>query len=508
MGGRYGTFKYSQEKYGAAPATENLLWIIEIDWDGSNVWSGTNEARYTVDYNISRGRRYYLARGGAGFGSLEVGRLTITLVNKDGRFDPYNTDSPLYPNVEPGKYIRVRVKNGSTGSIYDRFSGIVTDIRDVGNQSLPMIAITAEDGWSWLQEQEVSVIPSADVISSDAVDTILAKAEYPSIWGTDVQTGATSLSYWWEDGRSASVCIADIADSELAHYGIDGSGKFIFISRYSMDDPIVTITQSEILKDLSVSQPWEFVRNVAKVTVKPITLYEGVEIWRMTDVPSVEAGGTLNIWGNLTYNSRRVAALSIDQPLASTDYNMNTVEDGSGSDVTGDFAVTASNLGERVKVSITNNGAAAGYVTELRLLGDALDNPSNSVIEVDDSSTGKQKRTFTLESKHIQRVNAANNLARYLVAFLGSVRGFPTIRIENRPTYQFAADLTDRISLSIAYKGISATVYRIGYVEERWLTSNGQSVLTTWITEPSSNLSGYWIFNDALRFDYTTIFGL
>lgn len=505
---RYSTFKYSDAKYGTAPTTTNLLWSVEIDWANKGYWDGTNEARYTVDYGCSRGRRYYLAKNGAGFGSLEVGRLTLTLVNKDGRFDPYNTSSPLYPNVEPGKYIRIRVKNGTTGETYDRFAGIITDIRDVGNQDIPMVAITAEDGWSWLQEQEVSIIPQADTVSNDAIDTILTEAEYPSIWGTDVQTGATSLSYWWEDGRSASACIADIADSELAHYGIDGSGKFIFLSRYSLDDPVVTITQSEILKDLSVSQPWEFVRNVAKVTVKPITLHEGVEIWRMTDKPSVAAGATLDLWGNLTYESRKVAALAIDQPIASTDFTMNTVEDGSGSDVTGDFTVTAVNFGERVKVSITNGGAGVGYITELRLLGDALDNPSNSVIEVDDSTAGQQKRVFSLESKHIQRVNSADSLAKYLADFLGNVRGFPTVRIENRPEYQFAADLTDRISLSINYKGIAATIYRIGYVEERWLTSNGQSVLTTWITEPSADLSGYWIFNSALQFDVTTIFGL
>ena len=94
---RYGTFKYgTTNKYGTAPTFATLLWGIEIDWNGDGNF--TNEADKCRAFTSSRGRDFYLNPNGEGFEPIDTGRLTFQLDNDDGRYDVFNTGSPLSPS--------------------------------------------------------------------------------------------------------------------------------------------------------------------------------------------------------------------------------------------------------------------------------------------------------------------------------------------------------------------------------------------------------------------------
>lgn len=69
---------------------------------------------------ITRGRSDELT-------TVQPGRLTITLDNRDGRFTPQNTASPYYPNVKKGRRIRVRRMRPLATSYVDRISGYIDE---------------------------------------------------------------------------------------------------------------------------------------------------------------------------------------------------------------------------------------------------------------------------------------------------------------------------------------------------------------------------------------------
>ncbi|NVM23894.1 MAG: hypothetical protein HWN68_19210, partial [Desulfobacterales bacterium] len=59
---KYGTFKYSEEKYGTEAQDANLRWTFIVAWDGYYGWG--NEAERMVDFTVERGRQRMLGRNG------------------------------------------------------------------------------------------------------------------------------------------------------------------------------------------------------------------------------------------------------------------------------------------------------------------------------------------------------------------------------------------------------------------------------------------------------------
>src|SRR5512139_1939470 len=114
---RYGnaTYKYGNTSrlYGAGAETTNLIWMLQIDWNGDGVFDGTNEAVYMVNCDLKRGRDFYIGVDGngkaSGFEPMKVGKLKITLENISSRYDAYNSSSPLYPYILPGRLISLSV---------------------------------------------------------------------------------------------------------------------------------------------------------------------------------------------------------------------------------------------------------------------------------------------------------------------------------------------------------------------------------------------------------------
>src|SRR5689334_13570193 len=114
---RWGDSRYkygnTNRRYGIGSEDTNLRWIIEVDWDGDGIYDGSNEGYYAVGMKVTRGRRSYIKVGGdgkaEGFEPVRLGTCVITLDNTSRRYDPFNTSSVLYPNVLPGRFIRVRV---------------------------------------------------------------------------------------------------------------------------------------------------------------------------------------------------------------------------------------------------------------------------------------------------------------------------------------------------------------------------------------------------------------
>jgi len=482
-----------------------LSWEFDFDWDGDETYE-SDEADYVVDFYCRRGREYYLYEDGAGFNRQLTGKAYITLDNSDGRFDPFNTGSAIYPNVEPGKFARVRVTEvaGSTDP-YDVFAGKIADIKPVsGGQD--HVRIILHDGWQWLRDQTVNVAISTGVAFDDIAPDVLSDVDWPTIWGSDIGAGVDTYGYWWADDISAAKALADVAEAELGYLTVMADGSLQFRSRHRADTAIQNIDQSEMLREINTLMPWESVRNIARVKVYPRVVQSSTDIWQLEDTPLIAAGATFEYWASFQYNNRPVPAINVITPTTD-DFSANSQADGGGIDYTTDFTIDAPTVfGETAKVTGTNSGANSAYITLLKVRGDAVDAPNVTTL-VEDNSGTDQPRTFTLDLIWQQDINNGVQFSLFLADFLSTVRAIPRFMLEDQPSKQFAVDLQDRVTLDIAKLGISSENYRVGYIEHQWTGPTGQAVRTTIYTEPHITFSNfYWIF--PARIGETTVFAL
>ena len=478
-----------------------LTWKFEIDWDDDTVY--TDEAGKASDFQSWRGRSEYISPSGNGINPVGLGQCSFVLDNQDGRYDAWNTSSALYPDVEPGKFVKVSV--ASTATYYEVFAGEIIDIIPSSVNRNETVTVLCADGYRRLVDNDSTTILYANITTDTAMGHVLTDANYPAAWGTALDSGLDTIPYWWGTGEKVHRQIADLVDSELGTFFIAADGKATFHNRHKVLTSAYTITQAELLTDVSLPQPWDNVRNIVNIVVNPRTIPDtGLEIYRLYDIPLVAAGAAITIWARYKYNYTDVPADNVIDPLVTTDYTMNTQSGGGGADASGDFTVVMTDFGDTAKLVITNNGAVPAYITMLNLRGDPITQPYQSKAVAEKAEYATKPRVLTLDLPWQQQFNIGQDFANFLASALANPEPYPVIKIEDRATYQFTVDLFDLITLQIAAKGISDD-FRIGRIEHRWLTSNGQSVVTKFYLEQYSGLSGYWRFTTQIG--VSSIFG-
>lgn len=143
----------------------------------------------------------------------------------------------------------------------------------------------------------------------------------------------------------------------------------------------------------------------------------------------------------------------------------------------------------------------------MRVIGDALTAPNASTkIEEDTASQAiYEKQQLTVDSDWLQSTQLAGDFAEWLLSFLATPQKFLTVKLENRSTYQFGADLFDTIGLTISKLSVNDS-FKVAGIEHQWLTENGQAVRTTWQLEPFPDTSGFWVFTTNIG--QTSTFGI
>jgi len=500
---RYGEFKYGAEKYGAVAKDSLLSWGIEVDWNDDGHFDGANEVDQCIALDLGRGRDNYLGwlDGNiiTNFEPVTPGRVYLTLINDDGRYDPYNTNSPLYPNISPGKLAKIKVRDNSVSNTqYDVFAGRILDIIPVSTPGNNVVKVTLIDGLNELNQDTPSLAIQTSIDIDTAVGTLIDDSGY--YWGKNVGDSSITLTYWYAGEESYATALDRLAQADLGVFFIAENGAATFVGRNTTVPISIDITQADLLKEIAQGQPWETLRDKVTVNVYPKVLRATGDIWTLQDKPAIAAGATSIYWASFAYNYNSVPCQSIISPLATTDYTMNAQADGLGADMTGDFTVTIVAFSKTAKVTITNNSASTGYITLLKIRGDALDTPDLTAIKA-----GTGKREFLLDNEWIQLITTAEAYAEYLQDSLSAIQHFPVIQFEDRPELQFGVGLFGALSATIDKLGLSSN-YSVSNIKHEWLGPNGQSVRTTMKLEPFIGFDGGWQFPVQLGVD--SIFAL
>ncbi|HEY3312026.1 MAG TPA: hypothetical protein VGK00_10335 [Anaerolineales bacterium] len=113
---KYGTAQYGLNLYGSAlehPYVSTLgrvMWMIQVDWDRDGLFSGTIEPQAISKLHVVRGRGRRFRKDG--LGQLQPGneRFEIEIIDPAGRYDSFNTSSPVYSALgAPGVMLRVMI---------------------------------------------------------------------------------------------------------------------------------------------------------------------------------------------------------------------------------------------------------------------------------------------------------------------------------------------------------------------------------------------------------------
>jgi len=506
---RYSHVKYNQTKYGISALRDALGWGIDIDWDGNGYFDGVNEGDRLLKISIDRGRTNYLRPRGDGFETVRTGIVKLTFDNGDGRYDAWNTSSPLYPNVTYGRDVRIRVRDNSTGTIRNVFYGVISNIEPIGYGADRKVIITVEDGWRYLREYTARVQLTINTFPNDACDAVLDYIGWPARWGRNLDNSSDIISYWWASGsKLAGEEMEDLANSFLSYFFITADGKARYVFRQSVADSVLSLDEDVLLKDISNPQPWLYSRNIVRIKTHPKIAANSGTIWEMQNSDSIiQAGGTFVIWANYSYDGVPVPAKNVLPPEGGVDWTANTDSAGNGTDKTSSVTLTFTDFGDTAKLVFVNNDANAVYIIDPKIRGEAIYEPNNVDITYPTNPVGVvQPREMILDLQWQQDFNVSKDFVDVIGPYMAALHLFPAIKIENRPSLQFLPELFDVITLSVAALGVSSISFRVGGISHESL-STPQAILTTFYLEPFISSSGFWIWDTASDFNDTTVFG-
>jgi hypothetical protein len=499
----FGTFKFGQKKFGEA-VNDVLKWGLAVDWTDAGFFSGHNDAyERMVGFHLERGRKHMLNatsqdEGSPGFERQSIGKLRVTLDNIDGRYSTTNTDSPLYGDLERGKFASFLVSDGTT--TWNVFTGKFEGVRPVGRGNWERAVLDFKDGNKSLAHA-ISLAISENQANSDLLDDVLDAADWPSRWGRDIGVSINTTPFYFADSRGARNVMHDLAVAEFGRLWIAADGTVKFRNRHSSMGMATAIGQAEILKNISERPPAETVRNVVKIKSYPKVVQATAQLWALEgETPGLAAsGGTYTTW--LDYMSGDqfgVPAKDVLTPVAGAaplDYTANSQPDGLGTDLTASVVVdTFDVFSQSAKLIMKNNHPSSiAYLTYLRVRGDAVTTP-NAQFQIGQAGEFATKpRTLIIDIETIQDTIDAEVYADFLADFLSVFDPSPIIELEDRPDLQFGLDLFDTVVLSVPALKISRT-YQIGYIVHDSLNEACTAIRTRFHLEPFPVLSNSWIF--------------
>src|SRR5215831_4828654 len=184
-------------------------YTLEVDWTNSGVW--VNETAYLRGATVSRGRSQVNDAFGAG-------QCTLRLRNLEGRFSPFWTGSPNYPNVIGGRPLRLTAS--FRGTSYRLFTGFTGDFDQTTAAPAAETSITAFDAFNRFRMASAFAAPQTGPRTDQVISAILAAAGW---------TGSTMLDI----GQTLPV-YAQVASNvlqALQHAALQDCAGLLFMGR-------------------------------------------------------------------------------------------------------------------------------------------------------------------------------------------------------------------------------------------------------------------------------------
>ena len=384
-------------------------YVVECAWDGSTVYTGTGStlSSRVLSMEWDRGRD----KGSQYIGRSIAGSLTLRLDNRSGDYNSFNSASPLYGNILPGRKVRVRATAvGAEVVNYTLWTGFlerITPSIEVGGWQ--EVTLEAIGPLGRISGHEIATALAEVVLSGAALSSALNEAG----WSTTElfrDLGLSTLQYWYANNDDALEAIRQIEETELGfigegkngfitfearnHRSLDGSGTSTdhLTSQATFGDSATALLR---YTNLTQSDPWADIANV--VRLKVLALSTG-----LTDItlfnkdrarsfnPLIEAGTTFSITavypnpsstaGAIGVGNWITLATSLTEQSSGGDYAAHLVSydaaalnaAGTNDTMTAALTVTLTKKVGYMDIALANGSAQDVYLTTLRCRGTPL----------------------------------------------------------------------------------------------------------------------------------------
>lgn len=164
---------------------------------------------------------------------FRAGTIRMLLDDPDGKYDPTNTSSPYYGNVQPVRQVRVTLT--ANGAEYLAFRGYIENWpSDYGDGFLATVEIEAVDGFAILANQDLDEITAAHSgdLSGARISRVLDLPEVDFDANLrDIDTGLTTLGAT-TFGGNALAYLQKVARTELGALFVARDGTLTFRERF------------------------------------------------------------------------------------------------------------------------------------------------------------------------------------------------------------------------------------------------------------------------------------
>jgi len=464
-------------------------------------------------------------------------RMTFTLDNSTGIFDPERAAATYYNLILRGMLVRLRATFSAT--TYTLFIGKIDKLTyDNTRYGRKVVNVSVRDLLPDLLEAEYRPRLLQNVRTDEALEAVfeqsnLALPYASSYWilgstlysllGTtttlqnlsnliNFDEGITILPYVGDNlgtnkGISAQTALRQIVAAECGgrFFYNTRTGQFVFQNRHSDINP--TFASGANLTD-DLIEDWEYVSqddvvNYVTVRYQPRSVGdENAVVWQQEDVTRVSKNSQRVI--NATYRSpidelAKIGVVTGQAPVLGTDYIINTLEDGAGSNVTSSVGVTVDFAATKATITLTNDNAYDVFFTLLRLRGTPLYSYDQVAVEViDPDSIGAYE--LSAKSVDVSALSDADTAEAY-ATYLLERNDTPTTRVDrvtlilNKSstwmTYGLSLTVGDAIDLTATRVGHSAGYIIVG--EQHSVRMGGEHTHSlTWILKPA-NKTRAWV---------------
>lgn len=372
-------------------------------------------------------------------GGMSIAMCDVVLDNTDLRFTP-DHNSTIGTAIGPNRPLKIFIGFRVLGQevVIPIIEGLTLQPRE--DKISRTVTITSYDYLRWLNEKAQETTIYTNQRTDQIIADILSRAGVGST-NYSLDQGLNTVGFaWFEKGDTAGERIRKLVEAEEGIFYQDETGIFRFENRdkYSKvpyNSAVWTIESDEILdwkQDYSS-------RIMNRVIVKgaPRTVKGETEVWRDGIVEEIPAGGSLTVWANF-----EDPVSSITTPAENTDFDANTLADGTGTDISANIGIVMSAFTKAAKLVISNSSGSIAFLTLLRLRATpaTVDYEIEEVFQDTISIADYNENQFTLDNEYVDDRHFAADMAQNLVRrhknpnerIIITVRGIPQLQLRDQ----------------------------------------------------------------------------
>lgn len=423
-------------------------------------------------------------------GGLTKGSGEATLINTSKRFTPdyMGGDSELFTSVGLSRrpfIIGAGFNFSGIDNTIPVFTGITRGIPRIDEKG----AVLSIQGFDYVDFFQNRFADQTVMFTSQTTDQILTRLMQDQGLSTaqyEFDTGLNEIPFgYYEPGDKLGQIINELVEAENGHFFQDEEGKFRFYNRQHFGLPPFNSVQ-RILATAQVLEAEapdiDHLINTVEIRSKRYAKQPNEQLFKLAAPVEVTSGQNTEVFVNF------------DNPVLQLDtiqfYTANTLEDGTGSDITSSVSVhSVATFTNAAKIVFTSS--ASGFITQLSLYGRSAKPVSDIYLrDKDDSSvTAYEEQPIEINNKYIQDSSWAASLSRLLLNQYSDPDRLQRLTIRAIPEMQLG-DLISWRGLSWRVLSIKAKIGKsVGFIQEI-LISQSEASSTSYFTIGVSTIGG------------------